>query len=183
MEELLKSLGLETETITKIVDGMKENKMFVSKEENIDIRYKKLKKEFEELKTSNEELIKTGDVNKELQKQLEEANNKYTNHIIDTKLEKALGDNKCKYNDVVKKLADKSKLTIENDDIKGLDELVTSLKDTYKDFFEEDKPQAPVKTGITPINGSGNKVGLTYEQVINSNDPKLVADYFNNNKY
>ena len=37
MEELLRGLGLETETVTKIVEAMKEQKLYTTKNENIDI--------------------------------------------------------------------------------------------------------------------------------------------------
>lgn len=47
-EELLKSLGCDDEQTAKIVAGMRENKMHLSSEENIDERYGKLKDQHKE---------------------------------------------------------------------------------------------------------------------------------------
>lgn len=50
-EEFLQSLGHTPEQITAIVTGMKTNKIYLSKEENIDTRYEKLKGQHEDTKT------------------------------------------------------------------------------------------------------------------------------------
>ena len=54
----LKSLGYTDEQITAVVNGMKEQKIYLSNEENIDERYTKLKGKYEtqktELKTAND---------------------------------------------------------------------------------------------------------------------------------
>ena len=56
-KEFLKSLGYTDEQITAVVNGMKEQKIYLSNEENIDERYIKLKGKYEtqktELKTAN----------------------------------------------------------------------------------------------------------------------------------
>ncbi|MEG0303914.1 phage scaffolding protein [Gordonibacter sp.] len=60
-EEYLKSKGLTEEQIADIVGGMKENKLYLSAEENIDERYGKLKGQHDEASgklTAAEELIK-----------------------------------------------------------------------------------------------------------------------------
>ena len=43
LEELLKAKNLTDEQVTAIIGGMKENKIFTASEENLDIRYGKLK--------------------------------------------------------------------------------------------------------------------------------------------
>ena len=43
LEELLKAQNLTDEQVTAIIGGMKENKIFTASEENLDIRYGKLK--------------------------------------------------------------------------------------------------------------------------------------------
>ena len=57
-KEFLKSLGYTDEQITAVVNGMKEQKIYLSNEENIDERYTKLKGKYEtqktELKTAND---------------------------------------------------------------------------------------------------------------------------------
>ena len=42
IQELLKAQGLDDATITKVTNAMKDNKIFTSSEENLDIRYGKL---------------------------------------------------------------------------------------------------------------------------------------------
>ncbi|MDX5682408.1 hypothetical protein, partial [Clostridioides difficile] len=54
MEELLKKLGYQDTDIKNIIEGMKKEKIYTSKEENIDERYNKLK----EQKLALEEQIK-----------------------------------------------------------------------------------------------------------------------------
>ena len=75
----LKTQGLTEEQIQAIVDGMKEDKVYLSAEENIDVRYTKLKADKEtvdrELKSANEtikDLKKTNVDNEALQKTIKD---------------------------------------------------------------------------------------------------------------
>ena len=54
-EELLKSLGIEDDKIKAITEGMKKNKIFTASEENLDVRYGKLKADHEALKKQHGE--------------------------------------------------------------------------------------------------------------------------------
>lgn len=56
LNELLKANGIEDEQIEKIVAGMKENKIFTSAHDNMDVRYPKLKGDYDELMAEIEEL-------------------------------------------------------------------------------------------------------------------------------
>ena len=183
MEELLKSLGIETETITKIVEGMKENKLFISKEENIDIRYKKLKKDFEDSKKTIEDLTEQTKGNEDLQNTIKDYENKLKQTNIDYAIKDALKG--VKHSELLKTQFDMTKLSYENGEVKGIEEQLKTIKNTYKEFFEvEEVKQEPVAIGFVPVGGNnkgGNKI--SYEQIINSNDPSLIADYFKNNKY
>lgn len=49
LEELLKGQNLTDQQVTAIIDGMKENKIFTASEENLDIRYGKLKTDHDAL--------------------------------------------------------------------------------------------------------------------------------------
>ena len=49
LTEILKSQGLTDDQIQKIVGEMKQNKVFTASEENLDIRYGKLKTDYENL--------------------------------------------------------------------------------------------------------------------------------------
>ena len=60
LKELLVSLGLDEETVTKIVNGMAENKIYTTTEENADVRLSKSKaqrKELEEELTTAKQLV------------------------------------------------------------------------------------------------------------------------------
>lgn len=60
-KELLKELGIDEEVTTKIIDGMKEGKLYLSEseEENLDIRYRELKKKYDALKLESEKTPET----------------------------------------------------------------------------------------------------------------------------
>ena len=47
MEELLKKLGYSEDDIQKIIGGMKEEKIYITKEENIEHQYKRLQEQKE----------------------------------------------------------------------------------------------------------------------------------------
>jgi len=50
-KELLKSLGLDDETVEKVMQGLKDGKLYLSEseEDNLDIRYRELKKKYDAL--------------------------------------------------------------------------------------------------------------------------------------
>ena len=49
LQEILKAKGLSDEDIESVIDEMKQNKIFTAAEENLDIRYGKLKSEHDTL--------------------------------------------------------------------------------------------------------------------------------------
>lgn len=55
LEEILKSQGLSDEQVKTITGEMKQNKIFTSSEENMDIRYNKLKGDFDNLTAQHTE--------------------------------------------------------------------------------------------------------------------------------
>ena len=70
LHELLKTEGLTDEQIEKVLTEMKQNKIFTAGEENLDIRYGKLKtdndslrKQYSEAQALIEELKKSGEDN------------------------------------------------------------------------------------------------------------------------
>lgn len=58
LQEILKSQGLTDEQITAVVGEMKQNKIFTAGEENLDIRYRKLKDEHDSLVAQHGESAK-----------------------------------------------------------------------------------------------------------------------------
>lgn len=98
--EILKAKGISDDIIKAIQDDMKANKIFTSAEENIDIRYKKLKdehdtvvKERDEGKTLIETLQKSNKGNEDLQKQVTDYQSKMEQlqkELQQTKLDSAI---------------------------------------------------------------------------------------------
>ena len=58
LKELLMSNGLEEEKAEAVISEMKANKIYITAEENMDVRYPKLKTQYESLKAEIEELKK-----------------------------------------------------------------------------------------------------------------------------
>ena len=65
LQEILKSKGMSDEDITAVVGEMKQNKIFTASEENLDVRYGKLKTDHENLTAEHK---KSTDLIAELQK-------------------------------------------------------------------------------------------------------------------
>ncbi len=156
LQELLKKHGIEDEAkINEFLEDMKTNKIYISNEENIDIRHSKLKddydaktREHEEATKLIEELKKSSEGNEEnlnkikdyegqvatLQKELEETK-------IESALKVALANAKVTDVDYVAfKVKEKGELKLdENGNIKGIDETLKEVKTSYPNFFETEK--------------------------------------------
>lgn len=152
IQDLLKENGLTEEQIKAISEKMKENKIFTSSEENLDIRYGKLKtdhdslsKQYTEAQTLIEELKKSSKGNESLQSKVTEYEAKVT------KLQKELADEKLasaiKVGLLSEKATDIDYLTfklkeageLELDDkeqIKGWSEKLDDLKKKFPNQFE-----------------------------------------------
>lgn len=149
MEELLKKLGFTDEQIQKVIGGMKKNKIYITKEENIEERYNKLKCQKEDLEgqlnTANstiKDLKKNNANNEELQKIIKEhettiATLKKTSAKREKEftIKSKLKDAGCTDVDyMLYKLGDIEKLDIEKD----LDNKVKELAENNTSFFKND---------------------------------------------
>lgn len=174
--EILKANGIDDEVVTKITADMKANKVFTTNEENLDIRYSKLKNEhtassqtitelqtqiaqFEQLKIQNELLV-------------EEANKKLANIQADNEkirtdyaLERALLEAKVQDVDYVKfklkeKYPDGVKLD-ENGKIESINTMLDDLKvQLPNQFTKSDKIVEEKKLEKT----DDKQIGITGEQ-------------------
>lgn len=153
LNEILKANGVGDEAITAIAAAMKENKIFTASEENLDIRYGKLKTQHDgvnqQLTEANaliEDLKKSNKGNEglqqkvtayeqqvaQLQKELEETK-------IDAEIKVALLANKAVDVDYLTfKLKNKGEaLTLdENGKITGMDDKIAALKTQFPAQFE-----------------------------------------------
>ena len=144
--EILKAKGISEDIIKAVQDDMKANKIFTTAEENIDIRYKKLKdehdtvvKERDEGKTLIENLQKSNKGNEDLQKQVTDYQAKVQqlqNELQQTKIDSAVnvgllaaGVKPEDVDYVTFKLKAKGELELDDQgNIKGWDDKVAGLK-------------------------------------------------------
>lgn len=155
LEELLKAQGLSDEQIATITGEMKKNKIFTTAEENLDIRYNKLKGDFDnqgtQLGEANkliEELKKASKGNEEMQGKItgyETEIAKLQTELATAKLESAIKVAllNAKATDIeymTFKLKEKGELELdENGQIKGIDDKIAGLKTQFPTQFENSK--------------------------------------------
>lgn len=154
LKEILKKHGIEDNSIQEILKSMEESKVYITKEQNIDERYSKLKnqkieldkivadrdKQLEELRKNN---INNSDLLKQIEdlKQLNEnSKNDYENKItkmeFDYALDNALVGAKCKNNTALKALLNMDNLQLKDGIINGLNEQLEALKENESYLFE-----------------------------------------------
>lgn len=198
LNELLKSNGVSDETIEKIATEMKEHKIFTASEENLDVRYGKLKAENEsklgELQKANEliaELQKGTKGNEELQAKIKEYDSK-VNELqaqleqskVNSALERVLIEAEVKDVDYLKfKLKEKHpdgfKLN-ENGKLEGIDEAIDSLKVQFPNHFSGVENKKILENKL-PENDNKQDNAITKEQ-FDKMSYKERLELFNSNK-
>ncbi len=179
IQELLKAQGLDDATITKVTNAMKENKIFTSSEENLDIRYGKLKTDSEnqasQLKEAQkliEEMKKSTTGNEDLQKKVTEYETQVANlskQLSATKvasaLKVALLSEKAKDIDYLTfKLKEGGEIELDDkDQIKGWSEKIASLKKQFPNQFEASSIK---KIDPNKLNKDGKNDTLTRESIL-----------------
>lgn len=198
LEEILKSQGLSDEQIQTITGEMKQNKIFTSTEENLDIRYNKLKGDFDnqgvqlgEANKTIEELKKASKGNEEalgkiagyeatienLQEQLKQAQ-------LESEIKIALLEAKVSDVDYMTfKLKEKGELELgEDGHIKGIDDKIAGLKtqfpgqfDTTNGGLKVDPLELPNNTNTEPsiTKEQFNKMGYDSRVKLKEENPKL----------
>lgn len=155
-DELLKTLGLEDDLIKKILKAMKENKIYTASEENMDVRYEKLKRDHDNLTAEHEkstgliaELQKATKDNEGIQNQITEYQAQIQTlqeEAVKAKTESALkigllsaGAKPSDIDYLLFKMEHDSDWKPELDDqgkVKGLDEKLKGLKIQFPAQFE-----------------------------------------------
>lgn len=152
IQEILKASGLTEDQIKTITDQMKENKIYTSSEENLDIRYGKLKtdhegltKQYSEAQTLIEELKKSSKGNEGLQTKVAEYEAKVAElqkELNDEKLASAikvglLSEKATDIDYLTFKLKEDGQLELdEKGEIKGLKDKMDDLKKRFPNQFE-----------------------------------------------
>ena len=150
--EILKAKGLDEKVIAEIQEEMKTNKIFTASEENLDIRYGKLKTDHDgnlakltEAQKLIAELEKNNKGNEGLQQQITDYKSQMAQlqtELEQTKLESAikvelLAAKALDVDYLTFKLKEKGELALdENGKIKGWDDKLAALKTQFSTQFE-----------------------------------------------
>lgn len=151
LQEILKAKGLDDKAVESVIGEMKQNKIFTSSEENLDIRYGKLKTDFDALTKQHgestaliEQMKKDNAGNEALQSKITEYEQKIqqmTTELQQTKLDAALKVAllEAKVTDVdylTFKIKEKGEVKLGDDGkIKGIDDTIAALKTQYPQHF------------------------------------------------
>lgn len=204
LQDILKAQGLNDEQIKAVADQMKANKIFTAGEENLDIRYGKLKTEFDNLTTQHGEATTLIEQLKTAAKGNEGMQNKiagYEQQIaqlqeenMQTKLESAVKVAllEAKATDIdymTFKLKEKGELALTDDGkIKGIDDMIAGLKTQFPTHFENGTGGTIIDSPALP-NRDGGETGITKEQFdkmgynskvkLKAENPELYAEMTN----
>ena len=187
--EFLRGLGLEEETVQKIVDEHHDTlRDFKNKAEKTESLQEQLDKANEELTNRDNQITelqkaKDGD-NQELKDKLanyEKENTQYKADMKELKLNNAVKLAVAKdANDADDILAfiNKDELELQDDgNVKGLDKAIESLKESKPYLFAESKP-----SGRTPDDGKNVNGGITQEEFNNMSVAERTNLFVNDRK-
>lgn len=154
ISEILKAKGVSDDVIAAVLDDMKANKIYTASEENLDIRYGKLKtqhegvtKQLEEANGLIDQLKKSNKSNEDLQAQIaahEQREAQLQAELEQTKLDaeikvELLAAKALDVDYLTFKLKEKGELALdENGKIKGWDDKLAGLKTQFSNQFEAD---------------------------------------------
>lgn len=169
LNELLKAKGIDEKLIGEIMAEMKENKIFTAAEENLDIRYGKLKTDHEgvnkQLTEANaliEEMKKATKGQEDIQKKLsdyEAQNQKLIAELQQTKLNaeirvNLLSEGCLDVDYAAFKLREKGDLSLdENGKIKGWEDKLAGLKTQIPAQFETAKSKQVIENRLPENTG------------------------------
>lgn len=187
--EFLRGLGLEEETVQKIVDEHHDTlRDFKNKAEKTESLQEQLDKANEELDNRDKQITdlqkaKDGD-NQELKDKLanyEKENAQYKADMKELKLNNAVKLAVAKdANDAddILALINKDELELQDDgNVKGLDKAIESLKESKPYLFAESKP-----SGRTPDDGKNVNGGVTQEEFNNMSVAERTNLFVNDRK-
>ena len=180
LEELFKARGLDDTDIKAIFEDMKTNKIFTAGEENLDIRYSKLKtqhegvtKQLTEANTLIESLKQSNKGNEELQGKIsayETQIQQLTEELENAKLESAikvelLSAKALDVDYLAFKLKEKGELALdENGKIKDWDDKLAGLKTQFPTHFESESKKNIIEYKLP--GGDKGDVTVTREQFL-----------------
>ena len=180
ISEILKAKGIADDVIKGILEDMKANKIFTASEENLDIRYNKLKtdhdgvnKQLSEALALIENLQKSTKGQEDAQKQITDykaQNEKLLAELEQTKIEAEikvglLAEKALDVDYLTFKLKEKGELALdENGKIKGWDDKMAALKTQLPNQFESAANKKIIENRLPEDKGGSD--GLTRETLL-----------------
>lgn len=182
LQEILKAKGLSDEDIESVVGEMKQNKIFTASEENLDIRYGKLKGDFDTLTKQHgestqliEQLKKSNAGNEGLQQKIteyegtvEKLQKENEQLKIDSALKIALLEaNVTDVDYLTFKIKEKGEVTLgEDGKIKGMDDTITALKTQYPQHFASESKKKVDENKLPGSDDGTGHDGLTKKDIL-----------------
>lgn len=207
LQELLKSLNFTDEQIKNITDGMKDNKIYTSSEENLDVRYGKLKTEHEAMVAKDAEsqkliaeLQKATEGQTDVQTKITEYEatiQKQQEELVEAKTESTLkigllsaGAKATDIDYLIYKMnhdSDWKPELGEDGQVKGLDDKVKGLKTQFPSQFEststkkieEKKLEKHEEVVPTVTKEDFKKMGYTSRVKLKEENPELYTTLVN----
>lgn len=166
LQEILKAKGLTDEDIDSVIGEMKQNKIFTTSHENMDVRYPKLKADHDSLTTQHGEASKLLEQLKAGTKDSEALQGKIAAYEAEkkalqeqlktTQIEAAvkvalLGAKAVDVDYLTYKLKEKGELELdEQGNIKGIDDKLAGLKTQFPTQFESSTTQKQIEVQKLP---------------------------------
>lgn len=185
LQEILKAQGLTDEQVEKVINGMKQNKIFTATEENLDTRYGKLKTDHEtttqqltEAQKLIEQMKKDAGDNSALQTKITDYEGKMAELTAENEKLKVEGALKVALLDAGAKASDLDYLMFkagsgsrelavgEDGKLKGQDDLISGLKTQFPGNFD-----APGKKEVEE-----HRLDKSEEDAGGSAEPKNLAE-------
>lgn len=181
LQEILKAKGLDDKAVEETIGEMKQNKIFTASEENLDIRYGKLKGDYDALTKQHgestnliEQLKKDNAGNAGLQQKITD----YEKNIadltaeneqlkIDSALKIALLEAKVSDVDYLTfKIKEKGEVKLGDDGkIKGIDDTIAALKTQFPQHFASESKKK-IDENKLPNGDDGNGDGMTKKELL-----------------
>ena len=196
LQEILKAKGMSDEDITSILGDMKTNGIYTTKHENMDVRYPKLKGDFDELTTQHNALVASAPNAETLQGQIvahEATIANLTAQLNEQKIEAAMDRSlnasgaKPEDFDYLKfQWRKKGDITLDdNGEIKGADEAISGLKTQCPAQFtgaqsremEPHRLQGRDGGGTTVTKEQFDKMGYSDRVKLRETDPEAYTQF------
>ena len=191
-KEVLLAAGMTGAKADDVIEQMKSNKMFIASEDNLDIRYGKLKtdhdaklKELEEANKTIESLKKSaGDVEaskakiEEYEGKVKELQDTLSSEGLSNAVKNGLRDAKAKDIDYLTYKLGKDLKLNDKGEIEGWEDKINALKKDHPTQFESEAPGKKTVIPNTLKDGKGEHT-LTKDEFLKMNYSERVALYQN----